>query len=147
MRYRHVFTVQAPLERVSAFHRRSAGMGDLTPPPIIVRVHQAPELLTEGSEMDFTLWLGPLPVRWLARIEQVAATGFLDRQLRGPFAKWEHRHTFREASGDGPQTEVIDEIEAEVKPHPLWGLVGLSMWIGMPVLFAYRKWKTKKSLT
>ncbi|MEZ4584038.1 MAG: hypothetical protein R3A10_20780 [Caldilineaceae bacterium] len=62
-------------------------MGAITPPPVIVRVHRAPELLGEGDEMDFTMWLGPLPIRWLARIEQVTPVTFVDRQLRGPFAR------------------------------------------------------------
>ena len=27
-----------------------------------------------------------------------------------------------------------------------WGLVGVLMWIGMPALFAYRGWKTRRML-
>ena len=86
--------------------------------------------------MDFTTWLGPLPVRWLARIEDVSPTGFADRQLSGPFRHWLHRHTF--VPVDETTTAVVDGIELKLRPHLLWGLVGLGMWLGLPLLFAYR---------
>jgi ligand-binding SRPBCC domain-containing protein len=144
MRFTHRFEVDAPIEDVAEFHARSSSMGAITPPPIIARVHAAPERLGEGDEMSFTLWLGPLPLRWLARIEDVGPTGFSDVQLRGPFARWEHRHDF-EPLGEG-RTAVHDRIEAELLRHPIWGPVGISMWLGMPLLFAFRGWRTRRLL-
>jgi ligand-binding SRPBCC domain-containing protein len=119
-------------------------MGAITPPPVVAQIHQAPTHLQEGDEMDFTLWLGPLPIRWLARIEDVGQHGFVDRQLRGPFQQWRHHHRF--VPIDPTTTEVIDEIEAKLQKHPWWGLVGLGMWLNLPILFAYRGWKTKRLL-
>jgi ligand-binding SRPBCC domain-containing protein len=144
MKYQHSFRVHAPLAAVTDFHAQSASMGAITPPPVIARIHQAPARLQEGDEMDFTLWLGPLPLRWLARIENVGYNGFTDRQLRGPFTTWVHRHHFRPV--DETTTEVFDEVEAELKKHPWWSLVGLGMWLNMPILFAYRGWKTRSLL-
>ena len=43
-------------------------------------------------------------------------------------------------------TEVLDEVEASLKPHGLWGLVGLAKWLGLPLLFAYRGWRTQRLL-
>jgi ligand-binding SRPBCC domain-containing protein len=102
MMYRHSFHVQAPLTAVADFHTQSTSMGAITPLPIVVQVHHAPARLESGDKMDFTLWLGPLPVRWLAQVE----------------------------------------IELKLRPHLLWGLVGLGMWFSLPLLFAYRGWKT-----
>ena len=94
--------------------------------------------------MDFTMWLGPLPVRWLARIEAVSPNGFSDRQLVGPFAEWVHRHSFIKVSEQA--TDVLDEIALNLRNHPLWWSIGLGMRMGMPFLFAYREWKTKRML-
>ena len=144
MQFRHVFQVNAPLTAILAFHARSASMGEITPLPIIVRLHHAPETLAEGDEMEFSLWLGPLPVRWSARIENVTPTGFSDRQLTGPFAEWIHSHQF---IGMSPTTtKVVDGVTYKLKPNPLWFLVGLGMSLGLPFLFAYRAWKTKRIL-
>lgn len=161
-KYRHHFQVRAPLKAVADFHARSDSMGAITPPPVIVRVHHAPSRLSEGDEMDFTLWFGPFSLRWVARIEEVvrpegpsgnqdvvqaeemATASFADRQLRGPFDYWLHRHTFMAI--DETTTMVIDEIELKFRRHPLWGLVGLGMWLSLPLLFAYRAWKTQQLL-
>ena len=144
MKYTHRFTVTAPLAAVADFHAQSASMGAITPPPVVAQVHQAPARLQSGDTMDFTLWLGPLPVHWLARIEDVSPIGFVDRQVRGPFKVWVHRHRFVPLSA--AQTEVIDEIELEFRRHPLWALVGLGMRLNLPLLFAYRGWKTRRLL-
>jgi ligand-binding SRPBCC domain-containing protein len=144
MKYRHTFRVQAPLPDVAAFHTAATSLKAITPPLIPTQVHHAPEQMGDGDEMDFTMWTGPLPVRWTARVEDVSPTGFLDRQVRGPFEAWAHRHTFE--SVEEGATEVLDEVEARLKPHLLWGLVGLGIWLGLPLLFAYRGWKTRRLL-
>lgn len=144
MNYSHRFEVRAPLAKVAEFHNRAASMVAITPPPIVVRIHRSQVILEEGGEMDFTMWLGPLPLRWLARIENVSTNGFTDRQLHGPFAEWVHRHTF--IPMDDQTTVVIDEITMRLNTHPVWWLVGMGLRAGLPVLFAYRGWKTRSLL-
>lgn len=144
MIYTHRFTVHAPLADVVTFHQRSDSMGAITPPPIGVQVHYAPPRLREGDQMDFTLWLGPIPLRWVARIEQTTPISFVDRQLRGPFDQWVHLHTFLPL--DEQTTAVVDRVEAHLSQHWFWRLVGINMWLGLPILFAYRAWKTRQTL-
>ncbi len=144
MNSRHRFQVRAPLMRVSDFHSQAASMPAITPPPLSVRIHHAPDVLGEGDEMDFSLGVGPISMRWVARIEGVSPSGFTDRQIRGPFAEWVHRHTFNAL--DNQTTEVVDEITLRLRSHPWWWLVGMGMWAGLPVLFAFRASKTRKML-
>ncbi len=136
------FRVNAPLTQVAAFHRRSASMAAITPPPILVRVHAAPEELTDGDQMAFTLWLGPLPVYWRASIQNTSVNGFEDHQIDGPFRKWTHYHRFRAL--DETATEVTDEVHIQLETKLPDLLIGLGMLLGMPVLFAYRAWKTRQ---
>ncbi len=144
MRYQHRFRVQAPVEAVAEFHSYPAAMAAITPPPIFVQVHSAPPRVAEGQSMDFTMWLGPLPLRWRAQFEDVAATGFVDRMVQGPLAAWTHRHSF--VPVDDSQTDVVDQLDVAVRRHPLWGPVGLGMSLNLPVLFAYRQWQTRRLL-
>ncbi len=144
MRYRHQFRVRAPLAAVREFHAGSASMAAITPPPIVVRVTSAPERLREGDEMAFTLWLGPLPVKWVAHIENVSERGFSDRLVSGPFESWTHRHSFVRLGET--RTAVRDEVRARLRRHILWGPVGLAMWLGLPLLFAYRARQTRRLL-
>jgi ligand-binding SRPBCC domain-containing protein len=144
MKYRHQFRVRAPLTAVAEFHTQSASMGAITPPPIIVRVTRAPARVREGDEMAFTMWLGPVPLKWVAHIDNVSGRGFNDRQVNGPFQDWTHRHTF--AALSEATTEVRDEVQARLRKHVLWGPLGLAMWSGLPLLFAYRSRQTRRLL-
>ena len=93
--------------------------------------------------MSFTLWTGPIPIHWTASIDYSGPTGFVDRQISGPFREWTHRHIF--VPGDG-STTVLDVVEAKLRRHPMWFAIGSSMWLGLPALFGYRAWMTKRLL-
>jgi ligand-binding SRPBCC domain-containing protein len=143
--FRRSFKVRASLEAVAAFHLRTASLPAITPPPVEVYLTRAPAVLGDGDEMEFELRLGPISLPWTARIEAVSPRGFVDRQLRGPFAGWTHHHRFVPLAGGG--TEVVDHVEAKLRPHPIWGPVGLAMWLSMPFLFGYRSWATRRILS
>jgi ligand-binding SRPBCC domain-containing protein len=144
MDYHHSFTAPSPQEQVLDFHRSSASLGAITPPVLLMRNFEAPDILGEGSTVSFTLWLGPLPVRWQAWIEHVSPAGFDDVQVEGPFRIWVHTHRF-EAQPDG-SCLVQDHVRFELKAHPVWGPVGALMALGLPLLFAYRARRTKSLL-
>jgi ligand-binding SRPBCC domain-containing protein len=144
LKYRHQYKIRIPCEVVARFHMQPSGLSAITPPPVFVRLHRVFTDFHEGAEMDFTLWFGLFPVRWNARFEEVTPNSFIDRQLRGPFRHWVHRHSFLPL--DENQTLVSDEIIFEIRKHPFWGPVGALMWANLPVLFAYRAWKTRRLL-
>jgi len=128
----NTFRINAPLEQVAAFHRQPASMAAITPPPILVRIHAAPDTLSEEDQMAFTLWLGPLPVDWRARIKNVSTNGFEDL----------HYHHFNRL--DQTLTEVKDEVHIRLDTKLPNLLIGLGMLLGLPALFAYRGWKTRR---
>lgn len=105
-----IFTVKAPLTAVSGFHHDTRILKKLTPPPIFVQIHRF-EPLAEGSEAEFTLWFGPLPVRWLAIHSNVSQAGFTDTQVKGPLRRWVHTHRFTAVSAN--VTRVHEHIEYE----------------------------------
>jgi ligand-binding SRPBCC domain-containing protein len=114
----YAFTVTAPLEAVRDFHRDTRALKRLTPPPVFVQLHRI-EPLAEGSVSEFTLWVGPLPLRWTAVHRGVSDRGFTDVQASGPAAKWEHTHSF--VPLDAGRTQIREHIEFEHKP----GAIGI----------------------
>lgn len=140
----YAFTVDAPLEAVAAFHNDTSALKKLTPPPTIVQLHSI-EPLAEGSVSKFTLWVGPLPLRWTAVHRDVSDRGFTDVQAEGPAAKWEHTHQF--VPLDAGTTEVREHIEFEHRP----GLRGLLTRIlfsrpNLLLMFTYRRLVTRLCL-
>jgi ligand-binding SRPBCC domain-containing protein len=138
------FTVDAPLAAVRAFHHDTAALKRLTPPPTIVQLHSI-EPLAEGSVSKFTLWVGPLPLRWTAVHKNVSPTGFTDVQTEGPAQKWEHTHSFVPLSDS--VTEIREHIEYEHKGGP-WGIVTRLLFSrpNLLFMFGFRRWATRRGL-
>jgi len=84
----------------------------------------------------------PIRVRWEAQISEfVWNNHFSDRQLRGPFAYWNHRHsvtavTREEISG----TNIVDEVEYEL-PFGALGRLAHRLWLRTQIerTFAFRQ--------
>ena len=138
------FTVPAGLEAVRSFHRDTSALKTLTPPPTIVQLH-AIEPMAEGSVSRFTLWVGPLPLKWTAVHRNVSDHGFTDIQAEGPAAKWEHTNTFTKL--DNNQTEIHEHIEYEHK-RGFWGIVTRLLFSkrNLWFMFGYRRWITRRKL-
>ena len=142
--YNTAFTVEAPIEAVAEFHRDTRALKKLSPPPMIVQLHRV-DPMAEGSVSEFTMWLGPIPIRWRAVHSQVNQTGFTDIQERGPLAFWQHTHRFQ-ALPDG-KTRIEDRVE--YRHHPgIQGLFSQMLFskVGLTALFTYRKWATRRAL-
>ncbi len=137
--------IHAPLEEVAAFHHSTQALKRLTPPPIFVQLHTI-EPLAEGSQSDFTLWFGPLPIRWLAVHTQVnPRKGFVDTQKRGVMRRWQHTHHWQAL--DATHILLTDRVVYEHER----GAKGLltRLLFARPLLrfmFAYRHWITRRTL-
>ena len=144
MEFQHNFTVNAPVSVVADFHYQAGAMKQLTPFPLIIRVHTF-EPVAEGSQADFTLWFAPLPVRWQAIHSQVTAQGFTDTQVSGPLQSWQHSHRF--VAIDSHTTRVEDHIIYE-HARGIKGLLSRLMFSrpGLLYLFTARKYLTRRGV-
>ena len=127
----YTFTVPASLETVRAFHHDTRVLKKLTPPPVFAQIHSY-EPLAEDSRAEFTLWFGPLPLRWVAVHSDVSEHGFTDTQVQGPLARWQHTHRFTPV--DAHRTRISEHIEYEHKSGP-WGWF-TRLLFGKPGLWA-----------
>ncbi len=137
------FTVAASVEAVSEFHFQTGILKALTPPFMIMQVHRF-DPLANGSIGEFTIWMGPIPVRWTAEHSNVSPEGFIDTQISGPMKFWQHTHRFHAIDAD---TTVVDE-HIEFEHHS--GLRGLWSRLLFPrpalfALFTYRRWATRRA--
>lgn len=144
MVFEHAFTVDAPLAAVAEFHSDTRALKKLTPFPIIAQIHDY-EPLADGSNARFTLWFGPLPVRWHAIHSEVGPNGFVDTQVAGPLKSWRHTHRF---AALGPEkTRVEDSITYE-HDSGARGLFSRLLFArpGLWFLFTARKYLTRRGV-
>jgi ligand-binding SRPBCC domain-containing protein len=88
--------VAAPLDEVFAFFSRARNLERITPPWLrFALLTPEPIDMAPGTLIDYRLRLRGVPIGWTSRIEKWAADRlFVDRQLRGPYRLWVHRHEF-----------------------------------------------------
>ena len=154
--------VSAPLSPVFRFFCDPGNLPVLSPPaararllradlkPLIINGLSTAGLAGTGSEVLISVRiLPPLPLRatWLARITEVVwEQYFADIQVKGPFARWHHRHEFRAETRTGsdrsPQggTVVRDVVDYEAPLGPL-GKIANHLFLRNQVeaMFAHRQ--------
>jgi len=101
-----------------------------------------------GERGVLTTRIGPLRLRWVARITEVdrEARRFVDEQESGPFAAWRHTHTI-EAVDDPGRSRLVDEVVWRAPLGPLGAAV--APWIverKLARVFAWRHRVTASDL-
>jgi len=84
-----------PVEEISAFFSRPENLQVITPPWLDFRMVQTPATLIPGSLIRYRLRWRWIPIRWTTEIsEWNPPLKFVDREISGPYALWNHEHGF-----------------------------------------------------
>jgi ligand-binding SRPBCC domain-containing protein len=127
-----------PRLEVFAFFADPRNLLRLTPPRLGLTLRTDRATLAAGAVLDFRIrWLG-VPLRWRSYVREYDPPyRFVDVQVRGPWARWEHRHLFLEEGGG---TWVEDRVTYRL---PLAGLGRLAHRLlvqrQLRALWAYRQ--------
>jgi ligand-binding SRPBCC domain-containing protein len=89
------------VDEAFAFFADAFNLEAITPPWLRFRIlTPRPIAMGEGALIDYRLSLHRVPYRWHTRIDLwVPGRRFVDRQVSGPFSRWEHTHTFEARPG------------------------------------------------
>jgi uncharacterized protein YbjT (DUF2867 family)/ligand-binding SRPBCC domain-containing protein len=101
--------IARPIEEVFGFFSRPDNLGRITPSSMGFEFLTDDRAMRDGLEIRYRIrpLLG-IPMTWTTRIaDYEPPTRFRDVQLSGPYARWEHTHTFETVAGG---TIVRDEI-------------------------------------
>lgn len=149
---RQVFEQQITLpvsaEEAFAWHARPGALQRLIPPwerMTILRQHGG---IADGGRVELVTKLGPLRLRLLAEhYGYDPPRQFRDRQVKGPFALWEHTHAFEPANEPG-NCVLRDHIEYRLPGGWLGRLLaGKMVDSKLRRTFAYRHATTLHDLT
>ncbi len=102
--------VPADLDRVFEIFEDPCNLEAFTPRWLGFRIlGSTDEIVREGTRIRYRLSLAGFPISWESRItEYEEQSHFADEQLKGPYRRWYHRHTFRAVPGGVEMTDVVD---------------------------------------
>ncbi len=132
--------VEVPPERAFGFYADADNLEPLTPPWVHFHLlTPRPIAFGAGTLLDYRLRLHGVPFRWRTRIDTWEPPHYFhDHQDRGPYARWEHSHTF-EADGEGA-TIIRDHLEYALPLGPLGAVAhGLFVRRDLERIFDFRR--------
>jgi ligand-binding SRPBCC domain-containing protein len=130
--------VPCPLPETFAFFAQARNLQAITPPWLRFEVlTPEPIAMRTGTVVEYRLRLHGIPLRWTARIEDWhEGRAFVDRQVRGPYRLWHHRHEFEPHPGG---TLVRDHVRYALPLGPLGTLAHrLAVRRDLDRIFAFR---------
>ncbi len=145
--------VPYPIEQVFAFFSDPANLPRILPPSQQARIDQvrlsspADGGIGAGVDTEVEISLCPVPflpirAKWVARITAFSRNEFFaDEQIKGPFAKWNHRHEFEARTQEGKAgTTLRDIVEFEAGFGP-FGKIAEALFIRRQLqgTFAHRQ--------
>jgi ligand-binding SRPBCC domain-containing protein len=132
--------VAKPISEVFEFFSKAENLGAITPSDLYFSIRGlAPKEMKSGIEINYDIKLGPVPMRWTSSIEDWRPGDcFVDKQIKGPYAKWSHRHSF-EAVGDN--TIITDTVSYRL-PFGFLGRIAHAVFVKNKLtrIFAFRSY-------
>lgn len=112
--------LRTTLDEAWSFFSTPKNLARITPPDMGFVIREPFDDRPAHSGQLITYSVKPLlgiPLTWVTRIEEVKAPfKFVDTQLRGPYKRWWHEHTFEEVEGG---VLMRDRVEYELPMGPL----------------------------
>jgi ligand-binding SRPBCC domain-containing protein len=81
----------------------------MVPDYIRVKILKGSDQLRNGDSIKLKIKIAGISFLWeSAIVEYKENEYFMDRMIRGPFKKWEHKHYFRNSGGGTEMTDIVD---------------------------------------
>lgn len=136
--FEHVSRYAIGREQLFRWHRRPGAFERLAPPFAPPELVERMGSIRDGDRTVLRVPAGPFKRRWVAEHrDYVEGQRFRDVQLQGPFAKWEHTHSFEDA-GEGALLRDSIRYRLPLAPLSHW-VAGGFVAKQLKATFAFRE--------
>jgi len=136
--------VPASVEAAFDFFSEAANLQKITPEWLHFNIlKKSTPMIQENTVIDYRLRVHGYPLRWRSQILDWKPTeSFVDLQLKGPYSRWHHLHTFKKVSGG---TLIGDRVHYRVPGH-IFGKILLSSFVARDVrkIFDFRRGRIER---
>lgn len=140
-------SIARPRPEVFGFFSDPRNLEAITPPWLQFRiVDPSAREVDAGAEFTYRLRLHGVPLTWRSVIaEWEPDVRFVDVQLRGPYSKWHHTHTFQDIPGG---TRIVDRVVYQL-PLGAVGRIVAGPFVDRDIakVFRFRQERTAEILT
>ncbi len=132
-------TLALPRETVFDFFADAVNLERITPPELGFNITTPQPIdIRQGSLIDYKLNMRGIPVKWRTEIlVWKPPHEFVDRQLKGPYKQWIHRHTFTELAEN--ETLIEDEVRYRLPLEPFGDLAHFIVRRELNYIFDFRQ--------
>ena len=120
---KQVTYIDAPIEKVFAFHLDLNNLLKISPPETDLQIFHMPDKMVEGATVGLFVKMGPITTTMETVIDELDPPHkFVDRQIGGFFSKWTHTHLLEKITET--KTKLTDIIEFSLPMGILGNLFG-----------------------
>lgn len=136
--FRQTQWVPASTEVVWKFMDDPRNLERLTPASERLKLLDSSSVANEQTHLlKYKFYMFNIPLNWHAEImERTAGRSFKDKQIRGPFQHWYHKHEFKPLEGG---TLIFDQVEYRLPFFQVGSVVLPFVKKRLDYLFSYRK--------
>ena len=135
--------VPGSMETVFNFFSSAENLERITPPELGFKIlNPLPIKMEKGTLIDYRIRLFGIPLKWQTLISKwEPQRQFVDEQLKGPYAKWVHTHSF-EATDNG--ILMRDEVNYRLPFFPFGEVMLPVVRLQLRRIFSYRTERIKE---
>jgi ligand-binding SRPBCC domain-containing protein len=105
-------SLNTTMEKAWSFFSDPRNLAFITPPEMDFEIKSkpGPGEFYPGMHIEYVVRpFAGIPIRWVSEIQEIEEKKyFKDIQIVGPYAKWVHRHEFREVAGGVEMKDIVD---------------------------------------